>query len=81
MLHVESNGSATMLASQVIQQLYTLDTSSPDFMRVLYGLIRHDEDEQYTSNLQGPELTRLVDFLDEVCALPSASYPIPNRSP
>ena len=81
MLHVESNGSATMLASQVIQQLYTLDTSSPDFMRVLYGLIRHDEDEQYTSSLQGPELTRLVDFLDEVCALPSASYPIPNRSP
>lgn len=70
-----------MSASQVIQHLYSLDKSSPDFLRVLYGLIRHDEDEQYTSNLRGPELARLVDFLDEVRALSSAFRAIPKRIP
>ena len=81
MSRVESGGSATMSASQVIQRLYTLDTSSPDFLRALHAFIRHDEAEQYTSSLQEPELTRLVDFLDEVCALPPASRPISKRSP
>lgn len=62
-----------MSASQVLQHLYSLDKSSPDFLRVLYGLIRHDEDEQYSSSLQGPELARLVDFLDDVRHFPSQS--------
>ena len=78
---VESGGSTTTSASQVIQHLYTLDTSSPDFLRAISNLILHDENEQYTSSIQGPELTRLVDFLDEVCALPSASRRISKRSP
>ena len=59
-----------MSASQVLQHLYSLDTSSPDFLRRLYGLIRHDEDEQYSSSLEGAELARLVNFLDEVRPLP-----------
>ena len=55
-----------MSIAQVLQHLYSLDTTSPDFMRYLYCLIRSDEEEQYLSSLQGSELTRLVDFLDEV---------------
>ena len=62
-----------MSTSQVLQHLYSLDTSSPDFLRCLYCLIRNDEEEQYFSSLQGPELIRLVDFLDEVCSLSSTT--------
>lgn len=58
-----------MAACEIIQQLYALETSSPDFLRVLYSWIRSDEDEQYSSRLKGGELTRLVDFLDSVCPL------------
>ena len=65
-----------MSASEILQYLYSLDTSSPDFLRVLYGLIRHDEDEQYSSSLEGEELARLVDFLDDVCPLPQFFVPI-----
>jgi len=50
----------------ILHRLYTLDTSSLDFSRSLYSLIRHDEKEQYLISLQGPELTRLVDLLDKV---------------
>ncbi|KAF9779311.1 CNH domain-containing protein [Thelephora terrestris] len=53
-----------MSTSQVLQHLYTLDTSSPDLLRYLYYLIQNDDEEQYVSSLQGSELTRLVDFLD-----------------
>ena len=55
-----------MSIAQVLQHLYSLDTTSPDFMCYLYCLIQSDEEEQYLSSLQGSELTRLVDFLDEV---------------
>ena len=55
-----------MSASQILQYLYSLDTSSPGFPRFIYGLIRHDEEEQYLSSLQGSELARLVNFLDKV---------------
>ncbi|KAF9779779.1 kinase-like domain-containing protein [Thelephora terrestris] len=58
-----------MPAYEVLQQLYSLDPSSPDFLRVLYALIRNDEDEQYSSSLGGEELTRLVDFLDNALSL------------
>jgi hypothetical protein len=71
----------TMSASQALQHLYSLDTSSPDFLRALYGLIRHDDDEQYSSSLQGPELTRLVDFLDAVRPLSSAFRPAAKQTP
>ena len=70
-----------MSASQVLQHLYSLRTSSPDFLRVLYGLIRHDEEEQYSSSLKGPELARLVDFLDDVRPLPSPFHPVPKQTP
>jgi len=68
-----------MSTSQVLQYLYSLDTSSPDLPRYLYCLIRHDEEEQYLSSLQGLELGRLVDFLDEVCTLPYAFRPVSKR--
>lgn len=58
-----------MSTSQVLQRLYSLDTSSPDFLRHLYCLIQNDEEDQYLSSLRGSELTRLVNFLDEVCPL------------
>ena len=69
-----------MPASQVLQQLYSLDPSSPNFLRVLFALIRNDEDEQYSSGLQGEELTRLVDFLDDVRLLFLAPCPIANKT-
>ena len=59
-----------MSASQILQHLYSLETSSPDFLRTLHGLIRHDEGERYSSSLQELELARLVDFLDDVRPLP-----------
>jgi len=50
----------------ILRRLYTLDPSSLNFLRHLYCLIQHDEEDRYLSSLQGPELTRLVDFLDQV---------------
>jgi len=61
-----------MSASQLLKHLYSINTSSPDFSRLLYGLIRQDEEEKYLSSLNGSELARLVDFLDNVCATPLA---------
>ena len=52
--------------SRILQRLYSLDTSSPDFLRHLYCLIEYDEKEQYLTKLKEPELTRLLDFLDKV---------------
>ena len=51
-----------------------MDPSSLDFLRRLHSLIRHDEEEQYLSSLHGSELTQLVDFLDEVRAVPSTFH-------
>jgi len=61
-----------MTTSQVLQHLYSLDTSSPDFLRCLHFLMWNDEEERYLISLQGSELARLVDFLDEVRPLPLA---------
>ena len=61
-----------MSASQLLPHLCSIDNSSPDFSRLLYSLIRQDEVEKYSSSLSGPELARLVDLLDNVCALPLA---------
>ena len=60
-----------MSASQVLQHLYSLDTSSPNLPRYLHRFIQRDEEEQYLSGLRGLELDRLADFLDQVRALPS----------
>jgi serine/threonine protein kinase len=64
-----------------LQYLYSLDTSSPDFLRHLRSLIDHDEKEQYLTSLQGSELARLVDFLDKVYAVPSAFYRFTKQTP
>ena len=71
----------TMNTSQILQHLYSLDSSSPYFVRYLDHLIQSDE-EDYLLSLQGPELARLVDFLDGVCVLPSVSFrPAYKRDP
>ena len=66
-------GSPTMgNASRILQHLYSLDNPSPDFLRhLLHCLIKHDEEEEYLTNLKEPELTRMLDFLDKVRAVPS----------
>jgi hypothetical protein len=65
----------TISTSQVLQRLYSLDASSLDFLRYPYCLIQTDEEEQYPFVLQGLlELVRLVDFLDGVCDLLSATF-------
>ena len=69
-----------MPASKVLQYLYSFDISSSDFSRHLYRLIRYDEEEQFLSSLQGPELVRLVDFLDQVCTLFWPFLPVAKRT-
>ena len=61
---------------QFLRCLYSLDAASPRFLRHIHCLIQHDKEEQYLSSLQGSELAQLVDFLDEVCALPPAFRPV-----
>ena len=56
--------------SRILQHLYSLNASSPYFLRYLHGLIQYDEEERYLTNLKDPELTRLLDFLDNVRAVP-----------
>ena len=76
-LHSETTNTPTrniMSTPWVLHRLYTLDTSSLDFSRSLYSLIRYDEKEQYLISLQGPELARLVDFLDEVRTVSSSFH-------
>ena len=63
-----------MSTSRILQRLYSLEASSPDFLRHLYCLIEYDENEQYLTSLQGSDLARLVDFLDKVHVIPSAFH-------
>ena len=70
-----------MSTSLILQRLYPLDASSPDFLRHIYCLIQYDEKEQYLTSLQGSELTRLVDFLDKVHAVPSAFHQFTKQTP
>ena len=68
-------GSTTMgNTSRILQRLYSLDASSPEFLRLLHCLIQYDEEERYSTNLEGPEVMRLVDFLDKVRAIPSTLH-------
>ena len=64
-----------MATSRILQHLYSLNTTSPDLLPNLYRLIQNDDKEQYLSGLQGADLIRLVDFLEEVRCLP---YPLPS---
>lgn len=59
--------------SRTLQRLYSLDASSPDFLRYLRFLIQYDEEERYLTSLKQTELTRLLDFLDKVRAVPPTS--------
>ena len=68
-----------MSASRILQHLYSLNTSSPGIARFIYGLILQDEKEQYLATLQGSELARLIDFLDEVRVLLSTFHLVTNR--
>lgn len=70
-----------MSISQDLQNLYSLDISSPDFTRHLHCLIRDDEKDQYLTSLRGSELTRLLDFLDTVRAVISASHRLTKQTP
>ena len=70
----------TMSAVWNLHCLYSLDPSSPGFLRRLYSLFHYDEEELYLSSLQGSELTRLLDFLDRVCTLFSAFRPATKRA-
>ena len=70
----------TMYTPWLLHHLYTLDTSSIDFSRYLHCLIQHDEEDQYLTSLQGSQLTKLVDFLDQVRAFPSASRLVTKRA-
>ena len=60
--------------------LYSLDPSSPGFLRRLYALIRYDGEEQYLSSLHGRELNRLLNFLDRVCSLLPPFRPPTNQA-
>ena len=70
-----------MSTSRVLQHLYSLDTSSPDLLRYLYYLIQSDDEERYLSSLQGSELTRLVDFLDNVRPSLPVSFQLTSQTP
>ena len=52
--------------SPVLQRLYKLDASSPDFQDQLYDLLREHEFQECVPALQGDDLMQLVDYLDEV---------------
>ena len=69
-----------MSTSQILQRLYSLDTSL-DFLDSLRSLIHHDEQEQYLISLQGLELARFVDFLDKVRAVPPAFHQSTKQIP
>ena len=65
----------------ILHCLYSLDTSSLDFLRNLYSLFRHDEEELCLTNLRGTEPARLMDSLDGVCTFPSAFHQLTKQTP
>lgn len=69
-----------MSISQDLQNLYSLDISSPNFTRHLHCLIRDDEKDQYLISLRGSELTQLLDFLDTVRAVILSSHRLTKQT-
>ena len=69
----------TMSTSSILYRLYSLGTSSPDFL--LHFLFRHDEEELCLTNLRGTEPARLMDSLDGVCTLPFAPHQLTKQTP
>ena len=70
-----------MTTPQTLQRLYSFNTFSSEFSRCLDNLIQSDEQDHYLLSLQGPELTRLVDFLDKVRVPPSGLFLVYDTSP
>ena len=70
-----------MATPQILKLLYSFNTFSPEFSRCLDRLIQSDQEDHYLSNLQGSDMTRLVDFLDKVRVLPSASSSSQKKTP
>ena len=69
-----------MTTPQILELLYSFNTFSPEFSSCLDRLIQSDKEDRYLSSLRGPELTRLVDFLDRVRILPSASFQLTKKT-
>ena len=68
-----------MTTPQILRLLYSFNTFTPEFSSSLDRLIQSDGEDHYLSTLQGPELTRLVDFLDRVRVLSSASFQLTKK--
>ena len=66
---------------RTLQHLYSLHTSSPDFLSNLRLLIQHDKKEKYLIKLKGFQSTQLVDFLDEVRTAPLIFRQFRDRLP
>ena len=69
-----------MATSQILQHLYSFNTSSPDFSRYLYHLIQSDGEDHYLLGLQGSDLIRAVDFLDKVRVPTPASIQLAKQT-
>ena len=70
-----------MATANILRRLYSLDASSPHFCRNLHNLIQSDGEDHYSSDLQGLDLIRLVDFLDGVRVLSSLSLQLTEQAP
>ena len=68
-----------MSTSQLLQYVYSFNTFSPEFSRCLDLLIQSDDADHYLLGLQGPELTRLVDFLDRVRVIRLAPFQLTKK--
>ena len=69
----------TMATPQILRLLYSFNTFSPEFSRCLDRLIQSDEEEHYLSDLQGSDMTRLVDFLDRVRVIRLAPFQLTQK--
>ena len=70
-----------MATANILQRLYSLNTSSPHLCRNLHDLIQSDGEDHYLLNLQESDLIRLVEFLDKVRIPPSASLQLTEQAP
>jgi len=61
-----SNESSLKPSLTPLQQLYRLDKLSPQFPDRLTDLLREQEREDYAADLQGEDLSWLVEYLDDV---------------
>lgn len=55
-----------MIPLNALQQLYNLEGASPQFLKQLSNFIRKEEYRNAIPNLQGEDLTWLVECLDSV---------------